>query len=94
MWDINYKIQDEQVIAVITLEDGFEVDDGISVIGEDVHYHIYTATRGGTPSQPISKSTPFHIDSSGKLLELQLKEGGVKRKVKKTRENVSNAKKK
>ena len=95
MWDINYKIQDEQVIAIITVEDGYVVDNGRTQNGGDVHHHIYTATRGGSTSQPSVKTTPFHLDDNyGKPLELQLIQGGTKKAIKRTRENVSSAKKK
>ena len=95
MWDIDYKIENKQVIAIITVADGFVVDNGRTQNGEEVNYHIYTATRGGAPSQQNIKRTPFHLDDiHGKPLELQLMESGTKRKIKKTRENVSSAKKK
>ena len=94
MWNIDYKIENEEVIAIITVDSGYVVDHGVTTNGEEMNYHIYTATRGTTPSLPILKTSPFSLDSNGKPLELQLIEGGVKKKVKKTQENVSNAKKK
>ncbi len=94
MLDIDYEVKEGQVIAIIKVDNGFVVDNGRTELGKEINYHIYTVTPGETPLQPIKKSTPFHVDNNyGKPLELQLIEGRTGRKrVKKTRENVSSAK--